>query len=175
MHPREIRPGILQYKFPMHQWNIELDAIVTDEGAYFVIGQLCTVFGISRHSSMITRMQDDEILAEFMKKLPVATAGGVQTLWCIHKRAVGYWMAFINTNRVRPEIRPTLTQLKRDAMNYLERAVFGEVDAISSSSPIVPASVPFAQDIDTLYRYTMMLEERIEHIEEKFPTSDDEG
>jgi len=64
----------------------------------------------------------------------------------------------------------SLTKLKREAMDYLERALFGEIE--TTNTTIISQNEPFARDITTLYHYGLMLEERIERLEDKFPNDD---
>lgn len=180
-----LEPAITQHTIQMPSWHVELTIVLTPEGPYFLIRQLCGVLGVANVGQMLQRMREDDTLPGFMHQWPVQTRGGRQQTWCLHKRAVGYWLAMINTAKVRREFQPRLKDLKRECLDLMDRLFWGEVEStatalIPSPAPALPAIAQQTEENTVEIQHTqdllLHLEERIGALEDRvyLPSSDDE-
>lgn len=142
----------------MAHWQIDLTVIQDGTDVYFSVRELCGIFGIIHVSQMLQRMREDEILMSLMKKHSMTTRGGRQQTWCIHKRAVGYWLGTIPVNKIRPEFQPKIRDLKLQALDLMDRLLWGEVDSNHAVAQI-------AAEHDATRALVLHLEDRIGTLE----------
>jgi len=91
----------------------EVLAARVEGGDIFVpIRPLCTALGLASQSQ-IRRIRADEVLAESLRDLRIAAAGGAQTYQCLHLEAVPLWLALIQPSKVKAELRQRLIIYKR--------------------------------------------------------------
>lgn len=111
------------------RWDVALSILLTDDGAYFVIRELCRVLGIKDVQSQLVVLSERAVYQGRLKKLPVKTRGGVHQTWCIQRNALGMWLGHISDKKVRPEIQPQLVELQTEMLNAADLLLFGLVDA----------------------------------------------
>ena len=168
-----MEPAVTQYTMTMPKWHVELTVVLTPDGPFFLIRQMCGILGVANVGQMLQRMRDDDLLPEYMRQWPVQTRGGRQLAWCIHKRAVGYWLAFINSARVRKEFQARLKELKRECLDLIDRAFWGEVDSTTAmpvpmpGTPLLAQTETNTQEIAHTQDLLLWLEDRMGAIEEK--------
>ena len=74
-----------QHDIYLHKWNVSLTVVLTPEGPYFLIRQLCAVLGLSSIQAQTNRIREHAVLAKFVKQWPIKTIGGKQQSWCLHQ------------------------------------------------------------------------------------------
>ncbi len=166
-----MEPAVTQYTMTMPKWHVELTVVLTPEGPFFLIRQMCGILGVANVGQMLQRMRDDDLLPDYMRQWPVQTRGGRQMAWCIHKRAVGYWMALINTAKVRSAFQARLKELKRECLDLIDRAFWGEVESTPAVAPattvLLAQTAENTQEIAHTQDLLLWLEDRMGAIEEK--------
>lgn len=122
----------------MPNWDVELTIIKTDHYDYFVLRQLCAVLGIADVGAQSTRLKEHTTLSKFVATLPVqTTTRGRQAMLCLQKRGLAWWLASLNPMRVRAEVRNQLIEFQEEAIDALDRVLFGENESIDTQGAIL--------------------------------------
>jgi hypothetical protein len=120
---------IRQYRVFLDTWNIWLTVLVTEQGMFYVLRELCDAVGIADARQQYQHLKAHESAAPFVDKLPVQTeTRGRQRTYCIHQEILGEWLFMVNPSLMRQEFRPRLVDFKQKARRALNRIIFGEVD-----------------------------------------------
>jgi hypothetical protein len=127
------------------------------------IARLCENLGVDR-GSQVQRLQDHEVLNSGLMTLRLQTAGGLQEALCLRLDLVPYWLAQINTRRVRRAVREKLLLYQRECAAVLWDAFrpSGQPSsvALSTSGELSPAAQAYemAMAIAAIARQQMSLE-----------------
>lgn len=124
-----------QYRIYLDKWDIWLTVVVTPEGIFYVLRELCEVLGIKDVQQQAEQLQARRASAAFIRKWPVQSkAKSRQLTWCLHHDVLGGWMFMVNERMIRIEFRDRLVEFQRDAFYALNRVLFGEVEGISATA-----------------------------------------
>lgn len=160
-----------QYAVTLAGWGCDLTVVLTDQGPYFLVRQLCAVLGLSKVQQQMDRIRERRVLQRYVCQLPVQTRGGKQLAWCIHRRAVGFWLGTIQDVRLRPEVQPRILELQEALLTAADRLLFGEV----ASDPVRSHLVSIEAQVASVRSLALQLEERMGAVEDVvFPASDEE-
>ena len=171
----ELESSISQHTIHLNSWDVDMMIILTSEGPYFVIRELCGILGIGNVYAMINRMKEHSSIARQMRRLPVRGRGGRQLTWCIHRKAVAFWFATVQDSRCRPEVQSRLIELHETMMETSERILFGEVTSLPLDiQSLINRVVQNTQDIEYLQRFTLFLEAAMRW-KITWPLSDDDS
>ncbi|MDE1904915.1 MAG: hypothetical protein KGH75_00510 [Rhodospirillales bacterium] len=138
-----------------------MTVLLTPDGPFYVIRQLCAVLGITGVHTQLQRLQEHAVLGRLVYQFPVQTATrGRQMTWCIHRRGIGYWWGTIQIAKLRTEVRPVVLELQEAIVDAASRLLFGEV------SDVIPVGVATINgDVGDIRRFTHALEQRIGTLE----------
>ena len=126
---------VQQYRVYLEKWEIWLTVVATPDGIFYVLRELCEVFGIKDVQQQAEQLQARRASAAFIKKWPVQSkAKSRQPTWCLHHDVLGGWMFMVNERMIRPEFRDRLVQFQRDAYFAVNRVLFGEVEGTAAVS-----------------------------------------
>ena len=70
-------------------------------------------------NSQVRRIRRTEAIADDLVNVRVETEGGPQTMSALVLRAVPFWLAGIDPNRVREEVRPEIIRYQREVVDVL--------------------------------------------------------
>lgn len=122
----DIEP-VVQYEVPLHKWDCTITVVSVAAGIYYPLKSLCAVLGIADAQLQVERLQHRRATSGYLAKLPVRGSKGAHISWCLHRKAVGFWLAMIDERRVRPEIVERLLDFQEDVLIAAERCLFGLV------------------------------------------------
>jgi len=126
---------IAYYTVPLAAWNCEILIVVTPQGIFFPIIDVCAILGIADYKQQVGQLRDNEVTTDYVQKWPVPTPKrGKQVKNCLHRTALGYWLGYIDSRRVRHEIRPNLLKLQQDILAAADHVLFGDVPGLTVSS-----------------------------------------
>ena len=136
-------------------------------GRIFVpIGPLCDNLGIARWRQS-QRIQEHQVLCKGIITRSVHTSGGVQEMLCLRLDLIPFWLAGVNANRVRAEVRDKLILYQSEVAAVLWDA-FRPASQPSSAVLASPAGLsPAAQAYETamavanLARQQMQMESQL--------------
>lgn len=169
----ELMSSAQQYAVTLPGWGCDLTVILTSDGPYFLVRQLCGVLGLSSTRQQIDRIRERSVLHKYLAQFPVQTRGGRQLAWCLHRRAVGFWLGTIQDSRVRPEIQPRILELQEDLLTAADRLIWGEIDV----TPAQQTSLQIEGQLADLRTFSLKLEERVGRLEQgvSLPEDDNDG
>jgi len=132
------------------------------------LGRLCDNLGIDR-PSQIQRIQEHAVLSTGLVTLHLQTGGGVQEAQCLRLDLVPFWLAGLNTRRVRADVREKLVLYQRECVAVLWDAFrpTGQPSSVElAGAPLSPAAQAYemAMAIATVARQQMHLEARMAQI-----------
>lgn len=109
---------------------------------YLPLRPLCEALGVQLNGQ-IARIKRDEVIAEGLRPIRVATEGGPQTMQALHLESVPLWLAGLEPSRVRVEVRPRLRVFKRWVRQRVWEAFAAEMGLTQAmpSAPIVDLAV----------------------------------
>lgn len=113
----------------LSQWNCTLTVIVTDDGSYCVVREICGVLGIKNIQYQQERLNGHPVIAPYMRQWRVPSRGGMQLTWCINLKALGFWFGLVNPSLVRAEVAPKLLIFQEQILEANHRLLFGVVDS----------------------------------------------
>ncbi len=124
---------VQQYQVYLEKWNIWLTVVVTPEGIFYVLRELCEALGIKDIQQQAEQLQARRASAPFITKWPVQSkAKSRQRTWCLHQDVLSGWMFMVNERMIREEFRDRLVEFQRDAYFALKRLFFGEVEGTAA-------------------------------------------
>lgn len=140
---------------------------------YLPLRPICVALGVS-WATQRRKILGDGVLMENVRTLRVQTRGGPQNLLCMDVEAIPLWLAEIEPDRVRADLRDRLRSYKRwvkkvvyDAFareTGIETAIGGS-QAVTPSTPDVSALVHIAQmaeAIATMARQQIAFETQVD-------------
>lgn len=150
------------------------EILVVDEPGtryvYLPLARMCENMGIDR-STQMQRIQAHEVLSTGLKTFLIETQGGVQEAVCLRLDLVPFWLAGINTRRVRAEVRERLLLYQRECAAVLwdtfrPAAQPSSAALASPDGTLSPAAQAYeiAMAVATLARQQMQIEERIREV-----------
>ena len=136
-------------------------------GRIFVpIGPLCDNLGIARWRQT-QRIQEHQVLGKGVMTWSVQTSGGLQETLCLRLDLIPFWLAGVNANRVRAEVRDKLILYQSEVAAVLwdtNRPV-GQPSSAALASPagLSPAAQAYetAIAIANLARQQMQMESQL--------------
>jgi len=134
------------------------------------LARLCDNLGIDR-ASQAQRIQEHEVLRTGFETLRLQTAGGYQETQCLRLDLIPFWLAGINANRVKAEVREKLVLYQRECAAVLWD-VFrpaGQPSSAALAAPegqLSPAAQAYetAMAVATLARQQMQFEAQLTEI-----------
>ncbi len=153
---------IEEYTISLPTWKMSLTVLLTLDGPFFSIREFCRVLGVADVQSQVEQLRDRRVMQRFVRQYPVSTRGGRQLAWCIHRRAVGFWLASINEHKIRADVQDRLIEFQEEVLDAADRLFFGEV-----ASEIVPQQLPMERTYAVLRQFSLDLEARIGTMEDR--------
>ena len=136
-------------------------------GRVFVpIGPLCDNLGIARWRQT-QRIQEHQVLSKGVITRTVQTSGGLQETLCLRLDLIPFWLAGVNANRVRAEVRDKLILYQSEVAAVLWDAFrpAGQPSsaALTSSGGLSPAAQAYetAMAVANLARQQMQMESQL--------------
>ena len=145
---------------------------------YLPVRPICVALGVS-WATQRRKIIADDVLMESVRTLRVQTRGGPQNLVCMDVEAIPLWLAEIEPDRVREELRDRLRSYKRWVKKVVYEAfaretgietALGGTQSTAVVSPEVTALVHIAQMADaiaTMARQQIAFEQ---HVDSRFGT-----
>jgi len=140
---------------------------------YLPVRPICVALGVS-WATQRRKIIADDVLMESVRTLRVQTRGGPQNLVCMDVEAIPLWLAEIEPDRVREELRERLRSYKR----WVKKVVYdafaretGSETALGASQSMTPATpdmtalayiAQMAEAIATMARQQMAFESHAE-------------
>ncbi len=149
---------------------------------YLPVKPICTALGVS-WTTQYRKIRADDVLMESVKTLRLQTRGGRQNLVCMDVEAIPLWLAEIEPDRVREELRDRLRSYKRWVKKVVYDAFARETGietALGASQGVTPASpdvtalihiAQMAEAIATMARQQAAFEQ---HVDTRFMALQDE-
>ncbi|TWH63852.1 P22-like antirepressor protein [Azomonas agilis] len=120
-----------------------LTVITSQKGEHLVaMKPICTAIGLD-WKSQYNRIQRNQVLKEGMVIMTTPSEGGEQETLCLPLDYLNGWLFGVDTNRVKPEIRPRLIQYQRECFHVLA-AYFQQGEATNPRKPKKPKALPGA-------------------------------
>ena len=105
---------------PVPGAHAELKAVQTEDGKQWAaIRPICDALGIDSKSQR--RKLHDKSWARGVMMTSRDTKGRNQEMFMVDRQTLTMWLATIDTNRVAPEVRPTLEAFQNEAADALDR------------------------------------------------------
>lgn len=159
-------------KVKLPEWGFEGSVTYFEGRIYFSLRILCDYLGVVAQDQ-IERLQRDEVLSRFVRQAPIKTRTGVRETWAIERRGIGWWIANIRRDAVRPDIRERVIEFQEALIAEADRRFWSE----SERNPLAELRAELVtlerkyvalKDRNTyLERYALSLEERIARLEER--------
>jgi hypothetical protein len=136
---------------------------------YVPFARLCDNLGIDR-GSQVERIREHEVLKDGLISLKLRTSGGIQDTQCLRLDLVPFWLAGINTNRVKAEVQDKLVLYQRECAAILWDSFRppGQPSSVALANPNAPTpaaqAYEMAMAIATLARQQMNLEAQVADI-----------
>jgi len=151
--PREQRHVLIEGEDVLAAWIGERDI-------YIPLRPMCEALGIVARAQ-ITRIKRDDVMAERLRSLRLDTPGGSQTVQALHLEAVPLWLAGLEPNRVKEELRPRLRTFKRWVREKVWDAFAAEMGWAPASPPtMVDPTLMSLQQVAELGRALMSMAEQ---------------
>ncbi len=100
--------------------DAEIPAVLIEgQDIYLPIRPMCQALGVASQMQ-IARIKADEVMAENLRRVRLATPGGPQTVQALHIESVPLWLGTLEPGRVREDLRPRLIAYKR----WMQRRVY---------------------------------------------------
>lgn len=141
-----------------------IDAVWDGENAWVVVKRICENLGID-HSNQNKKIQSNKAYEQRYSAITIPSEGGEQETFCLRLDALTLWLASIQPNRVKEEVRDLLIQYQRECMQVLNDHFFG---APKSTVPVSAAQQLLAQA-----QLLVQQEERLAALEERMDKQDE--
>jgi len=150
-----------------------LAARIDTSEIYLPVRPICTALGVS-WTTQYRKIKSDDVLLESTRTLRLQTRGGSQNLVCMDVEAIPMWLAAIEPNRVRADLRDKLRAYKRWVRKVVYEAFVRETGigtALGASQAMMPANpdmtalahvVQLAEAIATMGRQQMAFEQHVD-------------
>lgn len=106
----------------------EILAVKSGGSEFVVIKPLCVDLGIDVQAQQ-RRIERSAWGRQGTAMMAVPSAGGVQQTFCLNRKRIAMWLATLDTDRVRPEVRPRLELLQNEAADVLDAYFSGKAHA----------------------------------------------
>lgn len=157
-------PVVIHDYVRLSAWDFETPATYYDGKVYFSLRILCDFLGV-KAQMQLQRLRDDDVFSRFLRQVPLKTRTGVRDTWCIEKRGIGWWIASIQRQSVKPEVRSEIITFQEALIDEADRRFFSE----SERKPLAALRAQLLT-LESKYanqeRYVQMLEGRIARLEE---------
>ena len=135
-------------------------ALVEGQDIYLPIRPMCQALGVASQMQ-IARIKADEVMAENLRRVRIATPGGPQTVQALHIESVPLWLGTLEPGRVREDLRPRLVAYKR----WMQRRVYEAFAAeIGWGRPGPPVPAPPTTAAPTSLEYIEQMALAIAHM-----------
>lgn len=145
------------------EWDYEGPVTYYDGTIYFSLRILCDFLGVAP-AMQLERLHKDDLLARFLRQVPIKTRTGVRETWCIERRGIGWWIATMQRRIVRDSIRAHLIEFQEALIDEADRRFFSE----SERNPLAALRaevITLERRLANNERYSSSLEERIARLE----------
>jgi hypothetical protein len=140
----------------------DLAAALTETGGIYIsVNGLCLALRLGARGQ-IQRIQRTEELAQGLRRIPLETKGGLQSVYCLRLDKIGLWLAGIETARVKGEYREKIVAYHRDLAPVAMR-IFMRVMGISATPPLTadPRLTALAEQYDALIEVALFIREHM--------------
>ena len=135
-------------------------ALIEGQDIYLPIRPMCQALGVASQMQ-IARIKADEVMAENLRRVRIATPGGPQTVQALHIESVPLWLGTLEPGRVREDLRPRLVAYKR----WMQRRVYEAFAAeIGWGRPGPPVPAPPTTAAPTSLEYIEQMALAIAHM-----------
>ena len=135
-------------------------ALIEGQDIYLPIRPMCQALGVASQMQ-IARIKADEVMAENLRRVRIATPGGPQTVQALHIESVPLWLGTLEPGRVREDLRPRLIAYKR----WMQRRVYEAFAAeIGWGRPVPPVPVPPTAAVPASLEYIEQMALAIAHM-----------
>lgn len=98
-----------------------LEGIVVNGQAFVAMKPIVEGMGLD-WSAQLAKLKEHPVLSKGMVEITMPTAGGNQKMICLREPRLQYWMALIQTNKVKASIREKIIQYQEEAADVLHAA-----------------------------------------------------
>lgn len=126
----------------------EVTAVRVGSDIYVPVNPLCAALGVAPNRQ-IARIRRDDVMAEHLRPVRVATAGGQQTLQCLHLESIPLFLAGLEPGRVKESLREKLRVYKRWCRQRIWEAFATEMGLVPAATPVTPTPTT-GQDSEVL-------------------------
>lgn len=159
--------AVRQVTRKLPQWNnLEVVALITDDGVYFPLKVLSFVFlGDVNDRAQRARVQRDPILRELTRTYPVETSGGRQNMVCLERLGIGRWINGVDVSRMRPEIRERFLAFQWELTRMADQLLFGETATVAPHRALPTPETASTFTDDQLVKFLSYLAQRVGNLE----------
>jgi hypothetical protein len=124
---------------------------------------MCVALGLSVRGQ-IQRIQRTRSLGSALRRIPIETRGGVQRINCLRLDKVALWLAGVQTNHIKPEIRAKI-EVYPDELAPIATEVFFRIIG-AKATQLIPKTTEqqvtqIAEQIDMLEGVVTLLREHL--------------
>lgn len=150
----------------------------TTQHVYVPLARLCDNLGIDP-PSQTQRIQAHEVLSTALATLSVQSTGGAQATLCLRLDLIPFWLAGINTRRVRADVRAKLVLYQRECAAVLwdffrpaGQPSSAALAQATPAAPVLPAAQAYelAMAVAALARQQMHIEDRLHQLATQLET-----
>lgn len=126
-----------RHVWAFERWGLSIPLYIGDDGEVYVPVRLtCQQLGISV-SGQLTRIREDKDLLPGSAEMPEVTEGGLQKVVTLRWREAAWWLATMDTSKVRRDIRDDLDAIREALKDYVADLLAGKrpVPALASPRP----------------------------------------
>lgn len=117
------------------RWGLSVPLYTGDDGQVYVpVRHACQQLGIAT-GSQLNRMRDDPDIVPGVVEMPQVTEGGPQKIVCVRWREAAWWLATIDANKVRRDIRDDLDAIRQALIDYAASLLSGKVPIRAFPAP----------------------------------------
>lgn len=99
---------------------------------YFPVTWWCDRLGVSKRMQLEVLRGDSRYTADaVLREVPFKLSGVWRSVLAIRKRECAWWIAGIDPQRCRPEVREQLTEIQAELMLEAERLLFGAAPRVA--------------------------------------------
>lgn len=120
------------------RWGLSIPLYVGDDGEVYVpVRYTCQQLGISV-STQLARTREDKDLIPGIAEMPEVTEGGLQKLVALRWREAAWWLATIDSSKVRRDIREDLDAIREALKDYV-------ADLLGGKRPVPALAAPHSE------------------------------
>jgi hypothetical protein len=143
----------------------ELTAALTPSGTIYIsLPGMCKALGLLTRGQ-VRRIRETKSLAKGLRRIPLATRGGIQRLNCLRVDKVALWLAGVQTNSMKSEEFRFKIETYQEELAPVATQVFMRVVGMRTAQVIPtedPRIIAIAEQIDTLTEITTFLREHMQ-------------